>query len=61
MPIAVVMPKLGMTMQEGTVIEWPLEIGARVIARGTLADPSACGEGKDVTIRITNIRRGIGG
>jgi len=33
MPIAVVMPKLGMTMQEGTVIEWPLEVGARV-ARG---------------------------
>ena len=38
-----------------------LELGARVIARGTLADPYACGEGKDVTIRITNIRRGIGG
>ena len=38
-----------------------LEVGARVIARGRLADPSACGEGKDVTIRITNIRRGIGG
>ena len=38
-----------------------LEPGARVIARGTLADPFICGEGKDVTIRITNIRRGIGG
>ena len=38
-----------------------LELGVRVIARGTLADPSTCGEGKDVTIQITNIRRGIGG
>ena len=38
-----------------------LEVGARVIARGTLAEPTACGEGKDVTILITNIRRGIGG
>ena len=38
-----------------------LEVGARVIARGTLAEPSVCGEGQDVTIRLTNIRRGIGG
>ena len=38
-----------------------LEIGARVIARGTLAEPSVCGEAGDVTIRITSIRRGIGG
>ena len=38
-----------------------LEIGARVIARGTLAEPSACGEAGDVTLRITSIRRGIGG
>ena len=30
MPVAVVMPKLGLTMQEGTVIEWPFEIGAQV-------------------------------
>ena len=24
------MPKLGLTMQEGTVIEWPIAIGVRV-------------------------------
>ncbi len=35
MPIAVVMPKLGMTMQEGTVIEWPIEIGEEV-AKGDI-------------------------
>ena len=27
MPTPVVMPKLGMTMQEGTVIEWPIALG----------------------------------
>ena len=37
-----------------------LEVGARVIARGTLTDPTACGDGEDVTLRITNLRRGIG-
>lgn len=30
MATAISMPKLGMTMEEGTVIEWPLEAGARV-------------------------------
>ena len=30
MATAIVMPKLGMTMQEGTVIEWPIAIGAWV-------------------------------
>ena len=28
--IAVVMPRLGMTMEEGTVLEWPVAVGARV-------------------------------
>ena len=30
MPSSIVMPKLGMTMQEGTVIDWPIAIGSRV-------------------------------
>lgn len=38
-----------------------IELGARAIVRGTLADASLCGGGEDVTIRITNIRRGFGG
>ena len=33
MAIAVAMPKLGMTMEEGVVVEWPVGVGARV-ARG---------------------------
>jgi pyruvate/2-oxoglutarate dehydrogenase complex dihydrolipoamide acyltransferase (E2) component len=28
--IAVRMPKLGMTMEEGTVVEWRLPVGGRV-------------------------------
>ncbi|MFP6607343.1 MAG: alpha/beta fold hydrolase [Myxococcota bacterium] len=28
--IAIVMPRLGMTMEEGTVVEWPIPIGGRV-------------------------------
>jgi pimeloyl-ACP methyl ester carboxylesterase len=35
MPIPVVMPKLGMTMQEGTVIEWPVGIGS-LVAKGDI-------------------------
>jgi len=29
-PVAVRMPKLGMTMEEGTVVTWPVPLGARV-------------------------------
>lgn len=34
--IAVVMPRLGMTMEEGTVVEWPIPIGSRVEKGQTL-------------------------
>lgn len=30
MPTPIVMPRLGMTMTEGTVVEWPYEVGATV-------------------------------
>jgi pyruvate dehydrogenase E2 component (dihydrolipoamide acetyltransferase) len=30
MPTAISMPKLGMTMEEGTVVQWPLAVGDRV-------------------------------
>lgn len=30
MPTAIAMPRLGMTMEEGTVVEWPLAVGDRV-------------------------------
>ena len=30
MPVAIAMPKLGMTMEEGTVLEWPLTVGQPV-------------------------------
>lgn len=27
---AIAMPRLGMTMEEGTVVEWPIELGGSV-------------------------------
>lgn len=30
MPTAISMPRLGMTMEEGAIVEWPLAVGARV-------------------------------
>ena len=30
MPAPIAMPKLGITMEEGTVVEWVAAIGARV-------------------------------
>jgi len=32
---AVAMPRLGMTMQEGTIVEWPVSVGGSV-AKGEL-------------------------
>lgn len=34
--IAVAMPRLGMTMEEGTVVEWPIAIGGRVEKGATI-------------------------
>ena len=36
------------------------KVGDRVIVRGTLAEPSLCGEGKEVTIRVTHTRMPFG-
>ncbi len=55
MAVAVVMPKLGLTMQEGTVTRWTVESGAAVVAGSPVLDISTDKIETEVEVEVDGV------